>query len=82
MLEILGVLAVVALVFTLVLRPGATVAIILAVGVVGAAVAVNWNDIKQTRAQQVANAAAVPPPNAAAQANVTAPPPAPAHSGT
>lgn len=81
MLEILAVLAVVTLVFTLLLRPGATATILLAVAVVGAAVAVSWNDIEYTRAQRAAGAASAQP-NAAAQANVTAPPPTPAHSGT
>jgi hypothetical protein len=81
MLETLGILVVVALVFTLFLRPGATVAIVLAVVVVGAAVVVSWNDIEQTRAQRAANAA-VQQQNAAVQPNVSVPPPTPAHSGT
>ena len=81
MLEILGVLAVVALVFTLFLRPGATVAIVLAAIVVVAGVVVSWNDIEQVRAQRAANAA-FQQQNAAAQSDVTVPPPNAAHSGT
>lgn len=81
MLEILGVLAVVALVFTLFLRPGATVAILLALTIVGMAVVVSWNDIEQTRTQRAAGAISSSP-NAAAQANVTATPPTATHSGT
>jgi hypothetical protein len=57
LLQILGVLAVVALVITLFVRPGAVLAMVLAVGVVGAAIAVSWNDIEQSRAQRAANAA-------------------------
>lgn len=81
MLEVLGVLAVLALVFTLFLRPGATVAIILAIGVVGAAIVVSWNDIEQTKVQRAANRA-FEPEQATVQPNVTVPPPTPAHSGT
>lgn len=83
LLQILGVVLVLALVFTLFVRPGATLAVILAVGVVGAAIVVSWNDIQQTRAQQAARAAFVQQSaSALVQPNVTVPPPTPAHSGT
>jgi hypothetical protein len=74
MLEIVGILAVIALVVTLFIRPSGVLPVLLAVGVVGAAIIVSWNDIEQTRAQRAANAvssqenssaaATVPPSNA------------------
>jgi hypothetical protein len=81
LLQILGVVLVLALVFTLFIRPGATVAVLLAAAVVGAAVVVSWNDIAQVRAQRAAQAG-FQQQNAAVQPNVTVPPPTPAHSGT
>jgi hypothetical protein len=81
MLEILGIALVVILLVTLFVRPSATVAIILALGVVGAAIAVSWDDVEQTRAQRDAtNAALERQSNSAA---VTAPSPAPTtHAGS
>ena len=81
MLEILGIALVVALVMTLFVRPSTTVAIILALGVVGAAVAVSWNDVEQTRAERAATNAALERQNTSAA--VTAPTAAPAtHAGS
>ncbi|HTW52491.1 MAG TPA: hypothetical protein VME45_11450 [Stellaceae bacterium] len=81
LLQILGAALVVALVFTLFIRPGATLAILLAVGVVVMAVVVSWNDIEQVRTQRAAQTASSQQ-NVTAQANTTAPQPTPAHSGT
>jgi hypothetical protein len=81
MLEILGIALVVALVVTLVVRPSAMVAMVLALAVVGAAVAVSWNDVEQTRAQRDAVNAALERQNTSAA--VTAPTAAPAtHAGS
>ena len=81
LLQILGIILVLALVFTLFVRPGATLALVLAVGVVAAAIVVSWNDIEQTRTQHAANAA-LQQQNAAAQPNVAVPQSNTAHSGT
>jgi len=81
LLQILGVVLVLALVFTLFIRPGATIAIVLALGVVGAAVVVSWDDVQQARAQRAANVA-LQQQGATAQPNVTVPPPTPTHSGS
>lgn len=81
LLQILGIILVLALVFTLFVRPGATLALVLAVGVVAAAIVVSWNDIEQTRAQHAASAA-LQQQNAAAQPNATVPQSNTAHSGT
>ncbi|HWD58623.1 MAG TPA: hypothetical protein VG308_10115 [Stellaceae bacterium] len=81
MLQILGILAVVAVVVILFVRPSSVIAVVLAVVVVGAAIAVSWNDVEQTRARRAADTQSQQL-NAAAQPNVTAPPPTPAHSGT
>lgn len=81
LLQTLGVVLVVALVFTLFIRPGATLAILLAVGVVVAGIVVSWNDVAQFRAQHAANAAAQQR-SAAVQPNVVVPPPTRTHSGT
>jgi hypothetical protein len=81
LLQILGAALVVALVFTLFIRPGAILAILLAVGVVVMAVVVSWNDVEQVRMQNAAQAAPQPP-DVTAQANTAVPAPAPAHSGT
>ena len=81
MLEILGIAVVVALVVTLFVRPSTAVAVILAVGVVGAAVAVSWNDVEQTRAQRDATNAALE--RQSTSAAVTAQSAAPAtHAGS
>jgi hypothetical protein len=80
-LQILGVVLVVALVFTLFIRPGAIIAIALAFGVVAAAVVVSWKDVEQTRAQHSAQAASVQQ-NASAQPNTAVPHRTPAHAGT
>jgi hypothetical protein len=81
MLEILGIAVVVALVMTLFVRPSTTVAIVLALGVVGAAIAVSWNDVDQTKAQRAATNAALERQNTSAA--VTTPTAAPAtHAGS
>jgi hypothetical protein len=67
------------MVITLILHPGATIAIALAVMVVIAAVAVDWNDIRQMRAPHV-NKAELRQGSASAQPNVTVPG-APGHIG-
>jgi 4-hydroxybenzoate polyprenyltransferase len=79
LLQILGILVVAALAITLFVRPGATVAIVLAVGVVLAAIVVSWNDVEQYRAQRAANAMLQHENSSAA---VTVPPPNPAHAGS
>ncbi|HWB50716.1 MAG TPA: hypothetical protein VG651_16530 [Stellaceae bacterium] len=81
MLEVLGIALVVALVITLFIRPSATVAVILALGVVGAAIAVSWNDVEQTKAQRAAVNAALERQSASTAA-VTVPTPAPTHAGS
>ena len=81
MLEILGIAVVAALVMTLFVRPSTTVAVILALGVVGAAVAASWNDVEQTRAPRAATNAALE--RQSTSATVTAPSAAPAtHAGS
>jgi xanthosine utilization system XapX-like protein len=81
LLQMLGAGLVLALVFTLFLRPGAILAILLAVGVVVAAVVVSWNDVEQVHAERAARAA-FQQETANASPNVTVPPPTPTHSGT
>ncbi|HTZ35968.1 MAG TPA: hypothetical protein VMB84_08080 [Stellaceae bacterium] len=80
-LQVLGVLVVVGLVITLLVRPGSFVALLLAVGVVIAAVVVSWHDVEQYRAQRAANAA-IQQQNAAAAASAPAPQPNPAPTGS
>lgn len=81
LLQTLGIVLVLALVLTLFIRPGATVAVLLALGVVGASVFVSWDDVQQARAQRAANVA-LQQQGAKVQPNVTVPPPAPTHSGS
>ena len=66
LLEALGVLIVLALIFTLFIRPGAVAAIVLAVGVVCAAIVVSWHDVEQVRTDRAANAALQQQQNASA----------------
>ena len=80
LLQILGILAVIVLVGTLLARPGSIFAIVLAVGVVAAAIVVSWSDVEQYRDQRAATAA-FQQENAAASA-VTVPPPNPPHAGS
>jgi hypothetical protein len=72
MLEILGIVAVIALVMTLFVRPSGIVPVVLAIGVVGAAIFVTWNQIETYRAQKAANSEIIQPQ---ASAGVTVPPP-------
>jgi hypothetical protein len=78
--QILGILIVLGLVVTLLVRPFGIVPVVLAFAVVVVAIAVSWNDIQSYR-QQRAIAAAAQQENAAASA-VTVPPPNPARSGS
>jgi len=80
LLQILGIVAIIALVATLLIRPASIVAMVLAVGVVGAAIVVSWNDVEQVRQQRAANAA-FQQENAAASA-VTVPASNPTHAGS
>ena len=77
LLQVLGAILVLALVFTLFIRPGAILAIVLAVGVVAMGVVVSWNDVERTRAQHAANAVN----QQSASAQPTAPSSGPSRSG-
>ena len=77
--QILGILALIAVVVTLFVRPSGILAVVLAVGVVVAAIVVSWNDVEQYRQQRAANAAFQQENSAAA---VTVPPPNPTRSGS
>lgn len=72
MIQMLGILAVVAVVVTLFVRPSSVVAVVLAVGAVIAGIIVSWNDVEQVRAQRAANAA-FQQENASTSAAVTVP---------
>jgi hypothetical protein len=78
-LQVLGILVVIAIVVTFLLRPSGVFPIVLAIGVVAAGIFVSWNDIEQIRAQRAAQAAFQQqnPP-----ANPTITPPAPAKAGS
>jgi hypothetical protein len=52
LLQILGILAVIVLVAMVLLRPAGMIVAVLAVGVVVAAVIVNWHDVEQYRHQR------------------------------
>lgn len=80
MLQILGILAVVVLVGVLFVRPASALAIVLAVGVVVAAIIVSWHDVEQVHAQR-AVAAAIRQ-ETAPSSSVTVPPSNPAHAGS
>jgi hypothetical protein len=72
LLQILGILVVIALIVTLLVRPAGIVPIVLAVGVVAVAIFVTWNQVETYRAQKAASAGVFQPE---AQAGVTVPPP-------
>jgi hypothetical protein len=78
-LQVLGILVVVAIVATFLLRPSGVFPIVLAIGVVVAGIFVSWNDIEQIRAQRAAQTAFQQenPP-----ANPTVPSPALAKAGS
>jgi hypothetical protein len=78
--QLFGILLVVSIVVAVLVRPAGALAVVLAVGVVGAAIIVSWNDVEQYRQQRAARAA-FQQENATASA-VTVPPPNPAHSGS
>jgi hypothetical protein len=78
--QIVGILIVVGLVATLVVRPYGVVPVVLAFAVVIVAIVVSWNDVAQVR-QQRAAAAAFQQENASAS-TVTVPPPNPGRSGS
>jgi predicted membrane protein len=75
--QILGIVAVIVLVATLLARPAGILAMVLAVGVVVAAVIVTWTQVDTYRTQK---AVGTPQPEAAA--GVTVPPPGNPRSGT
>jgi hypothetical protein len=81
MLEVLGIAMAVALVMTLFVRPSTTVAIVLALGVVGTAIAVSWNDVDQTKAQRAATNAALERQNTSAAVTTSSAAPA-THAGS
>jgi hypothetical protein len=78
--QLFGILLVVSVGVAVLMRPAGVLAVVLAVGVVGAAIVVSWNDVEQYRQQRAAEAA-FKQENASASA-VTVPPPNPAHSGS
>ena len=78
--QLFGILLVVSIVVAAAVRPAGVVAMVLAVGVVGTAIIVSWNDVEQYRQQRAARAA-FQQENATAS-SVTVPPPNPAHSGS
>jgi predicted negative regulator of RcsB-dependent stress response len=80
LLQLLGILAFAAIVVALFVRPAGVLAIVLAVGIVGAGIIVSWNDVEQHRQQRAAQAA-FQQEKASASA-VTVPPPNSAHSGS
>jgi hypothetical protein len=73
LLQFLGIVAVIALVATILIRPSGIVVVVLAVGVVIAGIVVSWHDVVQYREQQAAvrefnqrqteAGVTVPPPN-------------------
>jgi len=52
LLQVLGILAVLAIVGVVLVRPASGLAIVLAVGVVAAAIIVSWQDVEQFRHQR------------------------------
>ena len=69
LLQVLGILAVIVMVTTLLMRPGSLVAVALAVVAVVAGIVVSWRDVEQYRqqravaaTQQSETAAATPAP--------------------
>ena len=80
LMQLFGILLVVSVIVAVLVRPAGILAMVLAVGVVGIAIIVSWNDVEQYR-QQRAAAEAFKQESATASA-VTVPPPNPAHSGS
>ncbi len=80
MLQILGIVAIIAMVATLFSRPSSTVAVVLAAGVVVAAIIVSWNDVEQTRAQREAVNSALQRQSTSAVLPI--PPPTATHAGS
>jgi len=78
--QLFGILLVVSIVVAALVRPAGVLAMVVAVGMVGTAIIVSWNDVEQYRQQRAAKAA-FQQENAKASA-VTVPPPNPAHSGS
>lgn len=72
LLQIIGVLAVIVIFATVLIRPAGIFAVILAVGVVIAAVVVSWRDVDQYRAQQRAALATTQQQDSAALAGSAA----------
>ena len=78
-LQVLGILLVLVIFTTFLLRPSGVFPIVLAVGVVAAAIFVSWNDIEQSRAERAAQAASQ---QENASVGVTVPSPSATHSGS
>jgi uncharacterized membrane protein len=57
LLQVLGILAVIAMVLALLFRPGGAAAIVLAVVAVVAGIAVSWRDVERSREQRALAAA-------------------------
>lgn len=76
--QIAGIVAVLILVAVVLARPASILAVVLAFGVVIAAIVVTWQQVETYRAQKAANAAVVQPQ---ASTGVTVPPDNP-RSGT
>jgi uncharacterized membrane protein (GlpM family) len=79
--QILGILAIIALVVTMFVRPSGIVPVALAFAVVVAAIVVSWRDVEQYRDRRAATAA-FQQENASASTAVTVPPPNAPHAGS
>jgi len=77
--QVAGILTVIILFATVLARPDGVLVMVLAVGVVVAAIVVTWEQVEAYRMQRAAGVGVVPPQ---AMAGVTVPPPNAAHSGT
>jgi peptidoglycan/LPS O-acetylase OafA/YrhL len=78
--QVVGIAAVIILIAALLTRPGSVLAMVLAVGVVAAAVIVTWDQVETYRTQKAINAATIPA--AQATAGMTVPPPNSPRSGS
>jgi predicted membrane protein len=78
LLQVIGILAVIALVATMLTRPAGVLAMVLAAGVVVAAIVVTWNQVETYQTLKAANSAAIQPQAAAGATMPPAPSPAPA----
>ena len=78
LLQVIGILAVIVLAGTMLMRPAGVVPVVLAVGVVLAAIVVTWNQVETFRAQKAANGVVQPE----ASSDVITPPPTLPRSGS